>query len=91
MDVYFMLLADHFILATLFDKSTVVGLVRNAAFEAGEKMEPLLAQAVVAEAVPAPETTVPAGPKEAAPGPEEAPGLPDFNRAVEDALSKLFG
>jgi len=85
-NVYFVLLADHFILATLFDKSTVVGLVRNAAFEAGERMEPLLAQAVVPEAAPAePAAETPR------PLPAEEPSLPDFNRAVEDALSKLFG
>lgn len=92
-NVYFNLVADHFILATLFDKSTVVGMVRSAAVEAEARLAPVLAGAVVADLEP----TEMAGPSpgEARARPEtaplrEEPAMPDFNQAVEDALSKLF-
>lgn len=92
-NVYFTLVAEHFILANLFDKSTVVGLVRNAAAEAEAKMGPALAGAVVADFVTAEQPEAAAAP--AAAGPDlsplrEEPAMPDFNQAVEDALSKLF-
>jgi predicted regulator of Ras-like GTPase activity (Roadblock/LC7/MglB family) len=92
-NVYFTLVAEHFILANLFDKSTVVGMVRNAASEAEAKLSPVLAGAVVADLVTAEqpeaaaERAVP--PPGLAPLPDE-PSMPDFNQAVEDALSKLF-
>ncbi len=93
-NVYFCLISDQFILATVFDKSTVVGMIRHAAGEAEREMSPVLARAIVADTdqaardlsqemdqAPAPAAGVPAPQEEA---------LPDFNQAVEDALSKLF-
>lgn len=90
-NVYFVLVAEHFILATLFDKSTVVGMVRNAAVEAAARLEPLLAGSVVADYAAAEQSE---GGRPSA-GPDlsplrEEPAMPDFNQAVEDALSKLF-
>ncbi len=87
-NVYFTLVSHHFILANLFDKNTVVGLVRSAAAEAEVKLEPLLAGAVVADFVSSQSEEPPAA-AEGRPLREE-PSLPDFNQAVEDALSKLF-
>jgi len=91
-NVYFTLVAEHFILANLFDKSTVVGMVRNAAYEAGSKLDPLLAEAVVADFVPAEQAGPASGTaaSEALAPLREEPSMPDFNQAVEDALSKLF-
>lgn len=93
-NVYFCLIADQFILATIFDKSTVVGMIRHAAAEADLKMTPHLLKAVVldndqaskdfADSMMAPAGVSAAG---SAAGEET---VPDFNRAVEDALSKLF-
>jgi predicted regulator of Ras-like GTPase activity (Roadblock/LC7/MglB family) len=92
-NVYFILVSDHFILANLFDKSTVVGMVRNAAVEAGARLEPLLAGSVVSDFAPAgqdgEEPGEPGSPQDLSPLREE-PAMPDFNQAVEDALSKLF-
>ena len=89
-NVYLTLLADQFVLATIFDKTTVVGMIRHAAGEAQKELEPFLLRALVADEEPAPQP--PAAPAYGAPPPIAAdePALPDFNKAVEDALSKLF-
>ena len=90
-NVYLTLLADQFILATIFDKTTVVGMIRHAAGEAQKELEPFLLRALVADEEPAPQP--PAAAVHGAPPPAAAAGdleLPDFNKAVEDALSKLF-
>jgi predicted regulator of Ras-like GTPase activity (Roadblock/LC7/MglB family) len=95
-NVYFTLVADQFILATIFDKTTVVGMIRHAAGEIQRELEPQLLKALVVEESPppAPVTFVPAAhpfaAAPAAPPQPDAPELPDFNKAVEDALSKLF-
>lgn len=93
-NVYFCLVSDQFILATIFDKSTVVGMIRHAAGEAERELSPVLARAIVSDTDQAAKdfsenmgrepSAVPG-----APGPQEE-ALPDFNQAVEDALSKLF-
>ena len=97
-NVYFILIADQFILATIFDKSTVVGMIRHVSGEVQQELEPYLLREVIQEETverqPAPAfhpPPIPAG--HAAPPPQpqqEDEGLPDFNKAVEDALSKLF-
>jgi predicted regulator of Ras-like GTPase activity (Roadblock/LC7/MglB family) len=97
-NVYFTLVADQFILATIFDKTTVVGMIRHAAGEIQRELEPQLLKALVEDELPppapAPATFVPvAHPFAAAPSSQpqaDEPELPDFNKAVEDALSKLF-
>ncbi|MCU0606525.1 MAG: hypothetical protein MUF78_03695 [Candidatus Edwardsbacteria bacterium] len=99
-NVYFTLLADQFILATIFDKTTVVGMIRHAADDVRQELEPqLLKTMVVEEEAPAqpppPPAFVPAahpfaGTAPATAQPAAEPELPDFNKAVEDALSKLF-
>jgi len=101
-NVYFCLVAEHFILATVFDKSTVVGMIRNYSDEAEKNLEAPLARAVVSDtaeasqafsqrmaaARPAPQPGREQEQAPAAGAKEEA--MPDFNQAVEDALSKLF-
>jgi predicted regulator of Ras-like GTPase activity (Roadblock/LC7/MglB family) len=93
-NVYFCLIADQFILATVFDKSTVVGMIRHTAAEAERTLSPVLAKAIVEDtdqAAQALSQEMGRGPAVSTPSeaqPEES--LPDFNRAVEDALSKLF-
>jgi predicted regulator of Ras-like GTPase activity (Roadblock/LC7/MglB family) len=98
-NVYFTLVADQFILATIFDKTTVVGMIRHAAGEIQRELEPQLLKALVTEeetppAAPVPVTFVtaahPFATAPAAQSPVDEPELPDFNKAVEDALSKLF-
>ena len=90
-NVYFCLVAEHFILATIFDKSTVVGMIRHAAAEAEKALAPHLEKAVTSEDEVSPladiETIKPVTAPE-----QDSPGinLPDLNKEVEDALSKLF-
>lgn len=93
-NVYFCLIADQFILATVFDKSTVVGMIRHAAGEAEREMSPVLAKAIVIDTDQAARDLSKKMEQESAaapgaPSPQEE-ALPDFNQAVEDALSKLF-
>ncbi|GEM_PF-1260623 len=98
-NVFFTLVSGQFILATIFDKTTVVGMIRHAAGEVQRELDPLLARALVVEEepapAPAPASFVAAAHPFAAAPPAPAPAdgepeLPDFNKAVEDALSKLF-
>ncbi|MDI6740736.1 MAG: roadblock/LC7 domain-containing protein [Candidatus Edwardsbacteria bacterium] len=93
-NVYLSLLADQFILAAIFDKTTVIGMIRHAAGEIQHELEPQLLKALVAEEetppAPAATFTPAAHPFAAAPGQPADAELPDFNKAVEDALSKLF-
>jgi predicted regulator of Ras-like GTPase activity (Roadblock/LC7/MglB family) len=91
-NVYFCLLSEQFILATIFDKSTVIGMIRHAAAEAEKALQPYLDQAVVTE-----DSQLPVTPLEESksgsspvPGPGAEINLPDLNKEVEDALSKLF-
>lgn len=93
-NVYFCLIADQFILATVFDKSTVVGMIRHAAGEADREMSPVLAKAIVLDNEQAGRELAgqmeQKAPTPAAPQPAQEDTAPDFNRAVEDALSRLF-
>jgi predicted regulator of Ras-like GTPase activity (Roadblock/LC7/MglB family) len=92
-NVYFCLVAEHFILATIFDKSTVVGMIRHAAAESEKALTPYLERAVTNEDDLSPladtETWVP-GPVPAPEQDSQGITLPDLNKEVEDALSKLF-
>lgn len=93
-NVYFCLTADQFILATIFDKSTVVGMIRHAAAEADREMAPHLVKAIVLDADQASrdfseKMNLPVDISATSSAAREE-ALPDFNRAVEDALSKLF-
>jgi predicted regulator of Ras-like GTPase activity (Roadblock/LC7/MglB family) len=90
-NVYFCVVAEHFILATIFDKSTVVGMVRHAAAETEKALAPHLEKTLTAEEDVSPLADFDAG----GPAPEQVPDgsgitLPDLNKEVEDALSKLF-
>ncbi len=93
-NVYFCLIAGQFILATIFDKSTVVGMIRHAAAEADRKMAAHLLKAIVLDADQASkdfsESMISSVDVSAASAAAREETVPDFNRAVEDALSKLF-
>jgi len=90
-NVYFCLVAEHFILATIFDKSTVVGMIRHAAAETEKALAPHLEMTLSEEGdnTPLAEEESPGTPSIQA---RESQGieLPDLNQEVEDALSKLF-
>jgi len=90
-NVYFCLVAEHFILATIFDKSTVVGMIRHAADESEKALTPHLEKAVTTEDNLLPLTNIETGASFPALE-QDSPGitLPDLNKEVEDALSKLF-
>lgn len=90
-NVYFCLVAEHFILATIFDKSTVVGMIRHAAAEAEKALTPHLEKTISSEGDNTP--LADEGTPETSSNPaQESQGiaLPDLNKEVEDALSKLF-
>ena len=98
-NVYFCVVAEQFILAAVFDKSTVVGMIRHTAGEAERELSPVLARAIVTDSEQAGRDLsqsmgaqpAPAGASSEAKAPERAEeALPDFNQAVEDALSQLF-
>jgi predicted regulator of Ras-like GTPase activity (Roadblock/LC7/MglB family) len=90
-NVYFCLVGEHFILATIFDKSTVVGMIRHAAAETEKALAPHLEKTLSDEGdnTPLAEEETPGTPSFQA---RESQGieLPDLNQEVEDALSKLF-
>lgn len=90
-NVYFCLVGEHFILATIFDKSTVVGMIRHAASETEKALAPHLEKTVSDEGQNSPlaEEVIPEGPS-IQPRDDQGIELPDLNREVEDALSKLF-
>jgi len=90
-NVYFCLVAEHFILATIFDKSTVVGMIRHAAAEAEKALSPHLEMALNTEGDETPLAPLPTAEPASAQAPETTGMvLPDLNKEVEDALSKLF-
>jgi len=90
-NVYFCLVAEHFILATIFDKSTVVGMIRHAAAEAEKALAPYLEKTWSDEGDDTPLAEGEAQEPATGRGQESQEiMLPDLNREVEDALSKLF-
>ncbi|MBI4726798.1 roadblock/LC7 domain-containing protein [candidate division TA06 bacterium] len=90
-NVYFCLVAEHFILATIFDKSTVVGMIRHAAAEAEKTLAPHLEKTLSDEGDNAPLADEEiAEPASAGRQEKQEIILPDLNKEVEDALSKLF-
>ncbi|MDP2806800.1 MAG: roadblock/LC7 domain-containing protein [bacterium] len=90
-NVYFCLVAEHFILATIFDKSTVVGMIRHAAAESEKALTPHLEKAVTTEDDLSPLADIETGrPIPALEQDRQSITLPDLNKEVEDALSKLF-
>jgi predicted regulator of Ras-like GTPase activity (Roadblock/LC7/MglB family) len=89
-NVYFCLVSDQFILATIFDKSTVIGMIRHAAAEAEKALQPHLERAVVTESRELPVTPLSESTETSVANPAPEISLPDLNKEVEDALSKLF-
>ncbi|MEW6685104.1 MAG: hypothetical protein AB1393_02725 [Candidatus Edwardsbacteria bacterium] len=100
-NVYFSLLVNHYIFATIFDQHTVIGMIRHSVGEVEKELSPYLKKAIVIEEIEEKplvlKPIIPIlerreePPKEVEKAEEKKEETsPDFNKAVEKALSQLF-